>query len=229
MIQTKKRRRLTKHAMTRSSSASSSGSDGGAWREEAASDAISDREDKEVWIISSDPDLHDRVVALIRADKCDARCLECKVMGIEEQLCSLSMMIADERKTSITTALAAAAQVEVVERRRGSRLSDNRRRSCYHLSGRCVAFRGARAAALRPHRWRYKRVLRAMSIALQPHSNKLNINAKRVDHSWLVSWFKSFATDVGDVVPVRVSSQQTDDNRVKQYFITVNYIMLQPT
>ncbi|POM64441.1 Hypothetical protein PHPALM_20026 [Phytophthora palmivora] len=42
------------------------------------------------------------------------------------------------------------------------------------------------------------------SIGVQAHGNTLNKNAAAVDFIWLVKWFKGFAEEVGEVVPVHV-------------------------
>ncbi|ETI44137.1 hypothetical protein F443_11144 [Phytophthora nicotianae P1569] len=76
---------------------------------------------------------------------------------------------------------------------------------------------------------RYKRRVRERNIAAKEHGNKLNKNASSVDVVWLVKWFKEFAAEVGDVVPVRVRTQKTKDGVVNKYYSREDYALLPAT
>ncbi|ETM98488.1 hypothetical protein PPTG_24606 [Phytophthora nicotianae INRA-310] len=76
---------------------------------------------------------------------------------------------------------------------------------------------------------RYKRRVRERNIAAKEHGNKLNKNASSVDVVWLVKWFKEFAAEVGDVVPVRVRTQKTKDGVVNKYYSREDYTLLPAT
>ncbi|ETK77647.1 hypothetical protein L915_16117 [Phytophthora nicotianae] len=76
---------------------------------------------------------------------------------------------------------------------------------------------------------RYKRRVRDGFIAAAAHGNKANKNALKVDLVWLVKPFKALAAEVGEVVPVRVRMQKTQDGMVKKYYSRENYTLLPAT
>ncbi|ETI55712.1 hypothetical protein F443_01636 [Phytophthora nicotianae P1569] len=51
-------------------------------------------------------------------------------------------------------------------------------------------------------------------------------NAAAVDLVWLVKWFKEFAEEVGEVVPVRVRMQKTKDGVTKKNYSSDRYTLL---
>ncbi|ETO81869.1 hypothetical protein F444_03907 [Phytophthora nicotianae P1976] len=53
-----------------------------------------------------------------------------------------------------------------------------------------------------------------------------NMNATKIKIRWLVSWFRSFASTLGDVVPVRVRTQKTIDGNVRKQYTDENYTLL---
>ncbi|POM79984.1 Hypothetical protein PHPALM_2233 [Phytophthora palmivora] len=73
---------------------------------------------------------------------------------------------------------------------------------------------------------RYKKRLRNGNSAAKVHSNRLNKIASKINLVWLVKWFKYFAAEVGEVVPVRVRIQKTKDGMVKKYYIREDYTLL---
>ncbi|KAK1942395.1 hypothetical protein P3T76_005894 [Phytophthora citrophthora] len=75
---------------------------------------------------------------------------------------------------------------------------------------------------------RYKRRVEG-NIATKKHGNKLNKNVSTIDAVWLVRWFKEFASEVGEVVPVRVRMQKTKDGVVNKYYSREDYTLLPPT
>ena len=58
------------------------------------------------------------------------------------------------------------------------------------------------------------------------HGNVNNKNASVIDLSWLTSWFKEFAGEVGDVVPVRVRLKKTKDGVIRKYYSSEEYTFL---
>ncbi|ETO84581.1 hypothetical protein F444_01526 [Phytophthora nicotianae P1976] len=52
------------------------------------------------------------------------------------------------------------------------------------------------------------------------------MNATKIEIRWLVSWFRSFASTLGDVVPVRVRTQKTIDGNVRKQYMDENYTLL---
>ncbi|ETO66202.1 hypothetical protein F444_16562 [Phytophthora nicotianae P1976] len=76
---------------------------------------------------------------------------------------------------------------------------------------------------------RYKRRVRDGFIAAAAHGNKANKNALKVDLVWLVKAFKALAAEVGEVVPVRVRMQKTQDGMVKKYYSREDYTLLPAT
>ncbi|ETI49487.1 hypothetical protein F441_06654 [Phytophthora nicotianae CJ01A1] len=64
------------------------------------------------------------------------------------------------------------------------------------------------------------------NIGVKAHGNTLNENAAAVDLVWLVKWFKEFAEEVGEVVPVRVRMQKTKGGVMKKYYNSELYTLL---
>ncbi|ETN15405.1 hypothetical protein PPTG_21935 [Phytophthora nicotianae INRA-310] len=52
------------------------------------------------------------------------------------------------------------------------------------------------------------------------------MNATKIEIRWLVSWFRSFASTLGDVVAVRVRTQKTIDGNVRKQYMDENYTLL---
>ncbi|ETL42839.1 hypothetical protein L916_06461 [Phytophthora nicotianae] len=73
---------------------------------------------------------------------------------------------------------------------------------------------------------RYKKHVRDGNIGVKAHGNTLNENAAAVDLVWLVKWFKEFAEEVGEVVPVRVRMQKTKGGVMKKYYNSELYTLL---
>ncbi|ETP13181.1 hypothetical protein F441_11588 [Phytophthora nicotianae CJ01A1] len=76
---------------------------------------------------------------------------------------------------------------------------------------------------------RQKRRVREGNIAPKEHGKKLNKNASSIDAVWLVKWFKEFAAEVDEVVPVRVRTQKTKDSVVNKYYSREDYTLLPAT
>ncbi|OWY94501.1 hypothetical protein PHMEG_00035740 [Phytophthora megakarya] len=120
-------------------------------------------------------------------------------------------------------------QTDTTERRRGS---GERDKFHYYLPfvglvcrpsfARCV---GVSPLTLQ----RYKKHVRDGSISVKAHGNMLNKNAAKVNLVWLVKWFKNFAAEVGEVVPVKVRMQKTKDGVVKRYYTREMYTLLPAT
>ncbi|TYZ63857.1 hypothetical protein PybrP1_002327, partial [[Pythium] brassicae (nom. inval.)] len=110
--------RTRRNKITRAMTASAEGGDS-EWSDDVPSSvSISDEDESEIRIDSSDNELRDRVTQLIQADGCEARCLEGKADKPEAFICSISQMAPREKKTSIMTWLAVPTEAEVMERRR---------------------------------------------------------------------------------------------------------------
>ncbi|KAE8883490.1 hypothetical protein PF003_g32580 [Phytophthora fragariae] len=177
-------------------------------------------------IISCDDDLRARVTALIQADACDDHCLRGKVVDLEHFLMSLDHMSPNKKKQSVLTALALLMKPDTAVRRRGTGV---RQTFTYYLPlvGRvcrdvwCSVYGVATATITR-----YRRQILAGAFSVQAHRGKMNLNASKIDIRWLAQWFRGFATALGDVVPVRVRSQETIDGVVRKRYSAEDYMLL---
>ncbi|KAK1945933.1 hypothetical protein P3T76_002981 [Phytophthora citrophthora] len=186
-------------------------------------------EEEDVSINLFDVDLQQQVAGLISADKCKRRCLEGKAREIEWLTCSLGQMTKAEKTTCILTLIGVLMQTDTAPRRRGT---DEREKFHFYLPyvGHVCRTAFAHCLGVQPLTvQRYKRRVREGDIATKEHGNKLNKNASTIDAVWLVRWFKEFASEVGEVVPVRVRMQKTKDGVVNKYYSREDYTLLPPT
>uniref|UniRef100_H3H7Q0 DUF7869 domain-containing protein n=1 Tax=Phytophthora ramorum TaxID=164328 RepID=H3H7Q0_PHYRM len=183
-------------------------------------------EDMDISIILIDCDLTSEVTRLIREDVCKKRCLEGKAAKLEQFLCSLSQMTGGERKQSIMTALEVLKETDTVQRHRGTGVRD--KYHCYlPLVGHvCRAARCAAYGVSTPTVTRFRNRINDGIFSVKAHSNRLNQNASAVGLRWLISWFKDFAKNVGEVVPVRVRNQSAVDGVVKLQYSSADYTLL---
>ncbi|KAE8971656.1 hypothetical protein PR002_g26753 [Phytophthora rubi] len=177
-------------------------------------------------IILNDEDLHDRVVQLITEGGCDDKCLQGKAAELQNFLCSLSYMTSQEKKQSVLTSLAMMMKTNTALRRRGTGV---RMTIAYYLPlvGRVcrdtwTSVYSVSTATIT----RYRRQIQSVSFSVKPHGGAMNLNASKIDIRWLVKWFRSFATTLGDVVPVRVRTQKTIDGVVCKQYTNENYTLL---
>eukprot|EP00644_Phytophthora_capsici_P005658 jgi/Phyca11/98436/e_gw1.2.786.1 len=181
--------------------------------------------DEDISIYLMDQDLRDQVTSVIEADVCENRCVEGKAKELELLLCSLSTMTKAEKSISLYTLLGVLMEVPV-DRARGYGLRD---KFAYYLPfvGKVCRPTFARCYGVVPLTvQRYKAHVRGGNIGVKAHGNSLNKNAAAVDLVWLVKWFKEFAEEVGEVVPVRVRMQKTKDGTVKRYYSSELYTLL---
>ncbi|GMF54622.1 unnamed protein product [Phytophthora fragariaefolia] len=73
---------------------------------------------------------------------------------------------------------------------------------------------------------RYKKQIRGGDVSMKTHGNSKNKNASVIDLSWLTSWFKEFASEVGDVVPVRTRLKKLQDGKLRKYYSSEEYTFL---
>ncbi|ETP24620.1 hypothetical protein F441_02416, partial [Phytophthora nicotianae CJ01A1] len=131
-----------------------------------------------------------------------------------------------EKTTCILTLIGVLMQTDTAERRRGT---GEREIFHYYLPfvGHVCRPSFARCLGVQPLTvQRYKRRVRDGCLAAAAHGNKANKNASKVDLVWLVKWFEAFAAEVGEVVPVRVRMQKTQDGKVKKYYSREDYTLL---
>ncbi|ETP25521.1 hypothetical protein F441_01599 [Phytophthora nicotianae CJ01A1] len=181
--------------------------------------------DEDIGIYLMDQDLRGQVTSILQADACGNRCVESKTKQLELLLCSLSTMTNTEKSISLYTLLGALMQVPV-DRARGYGLRD---KFAYYLPfvGKVCRPTFARCYGVVPLTvQRYKNHVRDGNIGAKSHGNTLNQNAAAVDLVWLVKWFKEFAEEVGEVVPVRVRMQKTKDGVTKKYYSSDRYTLL---
>ncbi|EGZ20012.1 hypothetical protein PHYSODRAFT_387604, partial [Phytophthora sojae] len=192
------------------------------------SEGIEDGEqaEEDISINLIEVDVHQKVTGLIRADKCERRCLQGKAQELQSLVCSVSQMTKSERMTFVYSMLGVLMQTDTVERRRGK---GEREKFNYYLPfvGAVCRPSFARCLDLTPLTiQRYKSRVRDGSIAAKAHGNVLNKNASSVDIPWLIKWFKEFAEEVGEVVPVRVRMQKTVAGKTKKYYSREDYTLL---
>lgn len=171
-------------------------------------------------------DFDERVRVALAADKCSPQCLAGKTVQLSCFFRSLDHMNAGEKKTSIMTALALLVSVDTAERRRGK---GQRTKHSYHLPIAGEVCRGAfcycygvSATALT----RYKSRISHGKFNYKPHGGISNKNAKSTNMQWLNEWFVQFASEVGDVVPVRVRQQTTVAGITKRYYSSEKFTLL---
>eukprot|EP00644_Phytophthora_capsici_P005104 jgi/Phyca11/96482/e_gw1.1.456.1 len=190
---------------------------------ESEGSGAEDAEDIGIYLM--DHDLQHAVSSIIQTDECDNRCVEGKAKELESLLCSVSTMNREEKQISIYTLLGTLMQVPV-DRARGYGLRD---KFNYYLPfvGKVCRPTFARCYGVTPLTvQRYKKHVRGGNIGVKSHGNQLNKNAAVVDVVWLVKWFKEFAEEIGEVVPVRVRIQKTKDGVVKRYYSSEMYTLL---
>ncbi|KAK1942612.1 hypothetical protein P3T76_006111 [Phytophthora citrophthora] len=153
---------------------------------------------------------------LISADKYKRRCLEEKTKELDQKTKT-------EKTTCILTLIGVLVQTDTASRRRGTVEHEKFHFYLPFVSHVCrTAF--AHCLGVRPLTvQRYKRRVREGNIATKEHGNKLN---KNIDAVWLVRWFKEFASEVGEVVPVRARLQKTKDGVVTKYYSREDYTLL---
>ncbi|ETI54794.1 hypothetical protein F443_02466, partial [Phytophthora nicotianae P1569] len=181
---------------------------------EAEEEAVEEAEDTSINLI--EVDVHQLVTDFIRDDACERRCLEGKAGELEHLVRSLEQMTKAEKTTCILTLIGVLMQTDTAERRRGT---GEREKFRYYLPfvGHVCRPSFARCLGVQPLTApRYKRRVRDGCLAAAAHGNKANKNASKVDLVWLVKWFEAFAAEVGEVVPVRVRMQKTQDGKVKK-------------
>ncbi|OWZ12642.1 hypothetical protein PHMEG_00014161 [Phytophthora megakarya] len=167
-----------------------------------AESAVSDADEEEdISINLIEVDLQQRVASLIQADKPE----------------------------KLTSMLGVLMQTDTVERHRGE---GNREKFHYYLPlvGKVCRPMFADCLGVTPLTiQRYKKRVREGNIAAKAHGNTLNKHASAIDLVWLVKWFKEFAEEVGEVVPVRVRIQKTVNGTVKKYYSSELYTLLPAT
>ncbi|ETL84345.1 hypothetical protein L917_15809 [Phytophthora nicotianae] len=134
-----------------------------------------------------------------------------------------------EKTTCILTLIGVLMQTDTAGRRRGT---GEREKFHYYLPfvGHVCRPSFARCLGVQPLTvQRYKRRVRDGFIAAAAHGNKANKNALKVNLVWLVKWFKALAAEVGEVVPVRVRMQKTQDGMEKKYYSREDYTLLPAT
>ncbi|POM80964.1 Hypothetical protein PHPALM_1133 [Phytophthora palmivora] len=149
-----------------------------------------------------DESFGDKTKTLVSDDPCDAACLKGKESDVENFLMSISKMEKREIKTSILTALAILVKADNVREHRGKGV---RERFDYVLPLGHIR-RGYFSSTL--------------------HGNLNNKNASVIDLSWLTSWFREFAGEVGDFVPVRVRMKKTKEGVIRKYYSSEEYTFL---
>lgn len=113
-----------------------------------------------------------------------------------------------EKKQSVLTTLAVLMKTDTAVRRRGG---GERQVFSYYLPliGRVCrsswyAVYGVSTATIT----RYRRQINAGAFSVKTHRGLTNTNAVKINILWLVNWFRSFAEQFGDMVPVRVRTQK---------------------
>ncbi|KAE9219615.1 hypothetical protein PF005_g7807 [Phytophthora fragariae] len=135
-------------------------------------------------------------------------------------------MSPNEKKQSVLTALALLMKTDTAVRRRGTGV---RQTFTFYLPlvGRvcrdvwCSVY-GVSTATIT----RYRRQIQAGAFSVQAHRGKMNLNASKIDIRWVAQWFQGFAATLGDVVPVRVRSQETIDGVVRKRYSAEDYTLL---
>ncbi|KAG6609058.1 uncharacterized protein IUM83_13352 [Phytophthora cinnamomi] len=135
-------------------------------------------------------------------------------------------MSSKEKKQSIITALVLLMKMDTAARRRGT---DERQTLSYYLplvscvcrDAWCQVY-GVSTATIT----RYRRQIQAGTFSIQPHRGKMNLNTNKIQIRWLAQWFRDFAAILGDVVPVRVRTQETVNGVVKKRYSAEEYTLL---
>ncbi|KAE9246008.1 hypothetical protein PF002_g6951 [Phytophthora fragariae] len=196
------------------------------WEEEAEKeaeeDAQSEPEPEEEWGKTASTvrvDGEDRVVSLIQGDECGT-CVQDKKEQLQHFFQSLDKLSKDERKASIMTALAILKEADTASLRDKyayflplvGRVCRSTFCSSYSVSVATIA--------------RFRARIKGGDFSPKPHGGKSNLNAFRIDTTWLIEWFMSLAAKIGDVVPIRVRQQRTVDGRVTRYYSPNEYTLL---
>ena len=161
-------------------------------------------------VLPSDFDLRDKVTTVIVDDKCGRKCLRGKAASLEKFFLSIVQMTSEQRRSSALTALAILMESEAAcaKRRRGRGV---RKRFNYHLPfiGEVCrqAFCDCYSISVQTVA-RYRARIRDGRFNLPSHGGKNNTNGQSIDLDWLTSWYRYFASAVGDVVSIRLPSQQ---------------------
>jgi hypothetical protein len=198
------------------------------WEEEVEEDAQSEQDPEEEWGETASAvrvDVKDRIMSLIQDDECGA-CVQGKEDQLHHFFQSLDKLSKDERKASIMTALAILKETDTASQRRGFGLRD---KYTYFLPlvGRvcrstfCSSYSVSAATIAR-----FRARIKGGDFSPKPHGGKSNLNAFRIDTTWLIEWFASLAARIGDVVPIRVRQQRTVDGRVTRYYSPKDYTLL---
>ncbi|KAJ0397932.1 hypothetical protein P43SY_006054 [Pythium insidiosum] len=158
---------------------------------------------------------------LLEFDPCDRKCIEGKGDLVEKFLSSWHNLNRQQRKQHVLSALATL----VTEHAN----SNERLRFPYVLPVVGVVCRpmfcemyGISTNTIS----RYRARVQDGSFHIQRHGNTGNKHAQIMDTEWLASWFRSFAKDVGEVVPVRVRRRETVEGRVRSTYTAANHLLL---
>ncbi|GMF64061.1 unnamed protein product [Phytophthora fragariaefolia] len=152
-----------------------------------------DSAEEDISINLIDVNVNQNVTRFIKAENCERRCLQGKAHGVYGLVCRSNDQVgeADVGREKFNYYLPFVGAV------------------CRPSFARCLDLT---PLAIQ----RYKTRVRDGNIATKTHGNLLNKNASTVDTPWLVKWFKEFANEVGEVVPVRVRLQKTVGGKAEE-------------
>ena len=181
---------------------------------EQISDGEAVVERRAVWpedVLPSDFDLREKVTSVIVGDKCERKCLRGKAAPLEKFFISIMQMSGEQRKSSALTALAVLMESEAAcgKRQRGKGV---RKRFKYHLpfiGDVCrQAFCDCYLISIQTVA-RYRARIREGRFNLPSHGGRKNKNGQSIDLHWLTSWYRYFASVVGDVVFIYLQRRQS--------------------
>ena len=157
---------------------------------------------------------------------CDKACLSVKTSIVKIFLQSRLRMSKSEQRVSLLTALSVSATVDTFDRKRSSGV---RNRFAYYLPVIGEVCRAAFALCYGVSDatiTRLRRRIHEGEFAAPNHGGKQNKNAQAVDAEHIVSWFQEFASEAGEIVPIRTRRVIERDGNVAVYYSNVNYTLL---
>lgn len=177
-------------------------------------------------VVWTDDSVRRRVQDIVRKDSCDSKCVKGKEAQLQSCLVSLRRLTKDQRKVSTLTSLAVLIEAKIADRHRGSGVRDRFAyflplvgRVCFNVF--CDAYDVAPSTIKR-----MRQLIKDGSFAPKAHGGLRNQNASTIDVQWLVKWYKEFAEELAEVVPVHVRRQTTMGGLVKRVYSPADFHLL---
>ncbi|DBA01416.1 TPA: hypothetical protein N0F65_007313 [Lagenidium giganteum] len=145
------------------------------------------------------------ILAIRGADKCQRKCLCEKSAELRSAIASIMRMAKRDVRLSMRTSLAIAFRIELKGKRK--RESGKRTRFFYR---------------------HHKDVLEG-NVDVPSHGNVANAHNSQIVWAPIQTWFSQFAATVGNLVPLRVRLQKTENGKITAYTTSKLYTIIPPT